>query len=77
MFGSSKHGIRQSSAGGGNRASPVGGEIFPRRGCKRSSENEDDENFAGFRGSVSAEEEADELINKEDWRASGVGWVRK
>ena len=34
--------------------------------------NEDDENFAGFRGSVSAEEEADKLSNKEDWRDSDV-----
>ena len=58
--------------GGGNRASPVGGDVFPRRGWKRSSENEEDEKFAGFHGSVSAEEEADKLTNKEDWRDSDV-----
>ena len=32
VFGSSKPGARQSSAGGGNRASSVGGDVFPRRG---------------------------------------------
>ena len=42
------------------------------RGWKRSSENKDDENFAGFRGSVSAEEKADKLHNKKYWRDSGV-----
>ena len=47
------------------------------RGWKRSSENKDDENFAGFRGSVSAEEKADKLHNKKYWRDSGVRWVRK
>ena len=72
VFGSSKPGARQSSAGGGNRASSVGGDVFPRRGWKRSIENEDDENFAGLRGSVSAEEEADKLSNKEYWRNSDV-----
>ena len=63
-----------SSASGGNRALPVGVDVFPCRGWKRSSENEDDENFAGFCDSVSAEEEADKLHN---WRDSGVRWVRK
>ena len=67
VFGSSKPGNRQSSAGGGNRAPPARGDLFPRRGGQRSSENEDDENFAGFRGSVSAEEEADKLSQKENF----------
>ena len=66
VFVSSTPGARQSSADGGNRASSVGGDVSPRRGWKRSSENEDDENLAGLRGSVSAEEEAEKLSNKED-----------
>ena len=70
MFGSSKHRTRQSSAGGGNRLSPVGGEIIPRRDCKWSSKNEDDKNFAGLRGSVGAKKET-EVINTEDRRVSG------
>ena len=77
MFGAFTPGNRQSSAGGGNRVSPVGRDDSRWRGWKRSIEDEDDENSGGFRGSMHVEETADKLHNKGGWRDSGVRHVRK
>ena len=51
---------------------PLEAMSFPVEARNGRVKNEDDENFAGLRGSVSAEEEAHKLSNKEDWRDSDV-----
>ena len=77
VFGSSKLEIRQSTAGGGSRASPGGGDIFPPRGWERSIDDEDDENCAGIRVSVSVEKEADKLSNDKDGSDSDIRSIVK